>query len=230
MIRRLFCSPHSSPPRRMPSGPPTTRPACRSRRRAGVAFQRVAMPAAVYEGAAHRDLADLRVFNADGEVVPFAFVPRRPRCARAAGRRFRCRCSRCTSIATARDVDGPGAHRDPQCRRERRSASTPRDGDAAPGSVLGGYVLDARALSEPLVRAGLRAAGDVRRDDDAHAHRCERRSRRLARASTSDATLVDLEYAGQRLTRDRVEIAPTKAKYLRLSWTAGRPGHRLPAP
>ena len=40
------------------------------------AVLRVAVPAAVYEGVVHRDLADLRVFNADGEVVPFAFVPR----------------------------------------------------------------------------------------------------------------------------------------------------------
>ena len=42
----------------------------------GIAFARVAIPAAVYEGAVHRSLADMRMFNADGEVVPYAFVPR----------------------------------------------------------------------------------------------------------------------------------------------------------
>ena len=42
------------------------------------AFQRVAVPASVYEGAVARDLADVRLFNADGELVPFAWVPRRP--------------------------------------------------------------------------------------------------------------------------------------------------------
>jgi hypothetical protein len=38
-----------------------------------------------------------------------------------------------------------------------------------------------------------------------------------------DATLVSIEYAGQRLTRNRVEFAPIKAKFLRLSWAADRP-------
>jgi hypothetical protein len=34
------------------------------------AFHRVAVPAAVYKGAIARDLADVRIFNADGELVP----------------------------------------------------------------------------------------------------------------------------------------------------------------
>jgi hypothetical protein len=38
-----------------------------------------------------------------------------------------------------------------------------------------------------------------------------------------DATLVLLEHAGQRLERNRVELPPTKAKYLRLAWAPGRP-------
>ncbi|MGE5738875.1 MAG: DUF3999 family protein, partial [Betaproteobacteria bacterium] len=40
------------------------------------AFFRLEVPDSVYEGAARADLGDLRVFNGDGAVVPFAFLPR----------------------------------------------------------------------------------------------------------------------------------------------------------
>ncbi len=43
------------------------------------------------------------------------------------------------------------------------------------------------------------------------------------RPVTTDAVLVDLEYEGRRLVRDRVEIPPTRAKYLRLSWAPRQP-------
>ena len=39
------------------------------------ALHRVAIPQSVYEAAAFADLRDLRVFNGDGEVVPYAFRP-----------------------------------------------------------------------------------------------------------------------------------------------------------
>ncbi|THF66568.1 DUF3999 domain-containing protein [Pseudothauera nasutitermitis] len=39
-------------------------------------YQRIELPEAVYRGLTHADLADLRVFNADGEVVPHAVEPR----------------------------------------------------------------------------------------------------------------------------------------------------------
>ena len=40
------------------------------------AFFRVELPDAVYDGAGRPDLGDLRVFNGDGALVPFAFMPR----------------------------------------------------------------------------------------------------------------------------------------------------------
>ena len=42
------------------------------------ALYEVEIPASVYQGVARRDLGDLRVFNADGEPVPFALEPRPP--------------------------------------------------------------------------------------------------------------------------------------------------------
>jgi hypothetical protein len=38
-------------------------------------FYRVELPAAVYEGAVRPDRGDLRVFNADEAMVPFAYLP-----------------------------------------------------------------------------------------------------------------------------------------------------------
>jgi hypothetical protein len=43
------------------------------------------------------------------------------------------------------------------------------------------------------------------------------------RRVVADGTLVDLVYAGRRLIRDRVDFAPTKASYFRVSWAAERP-------
>ncbi|HEY3583711.1 MAG TPA: DUF3999 family protein, partial [Casimicrobiaceae bacterium] len=39
------------------------------------AFQRVELPAVVYEGVVRSDLGDVRIRNADGEDVPFAILP-----------------------------------------------------------------------------------------------------------------------------------------------------------
>jgi hypothetical protein len=186
---------------------------------AAAAFHRVALPAVVYEGVVHPDLADLRVFNADGEVVPYAFVPRR-------------------AVPTER----PPAIALPMfplwVDRERRdvaglaltvvrdAAGTTVSVNAAPnepatGKVLGGYVLDASSLDHPLVALSFAlpetpGATTMRVRIDA--------SDDLAvwRSVAGDATLVNIEFAGQRLTRNRVEFAPTKTKYLRLSWAADR--------
>jgi hypothetical protein len=187
---------------------------------APAAFQRVALPAAVYEGVARRDLSDLRVFNADGELVPFALVPRR-----AVPRErpppvplpmFPLHVDRYRQNATGLALSVT-----------RNAAGTTvsvnaADGEPAPGKVLGGYVLDTSALDEPLVALTFAlpettGATTMRFAIDA--------SDDLAvwRNVSTDATLVSIEYAGQRLTRNRVEFAPIKAKFLRLSWAADRP-------
>ena len=42
------------------------------------ALYEVEIPASVYQGTTRADLGDLRVFNGDGEPVPFALEPRQP--------------------------------------------------------------------------------------------------------------------------------------------------------
>jgi len=184
------------------------------------AFQRVVVPAAVYEGAVSRDLGDLRVFNADGELVPYAWVPTRassrerpPAIALPMFPLYVDRDRRDVSALALTVVRSPAG---------TTVSINSTDAEPATGKVLGGYVLDASALDEPLVAltfalppttgaTTMRLA--IAASDDLAAWR------NLA----ADGTLVNIEYAGQRLTRNRIDLPAVKAKYLRLSWTGDGP-------
>jgi Protein of unknown function (DUF3999) len=96
-----------------------------------------------------------------------------------------------------------------------------RDGTPIVGDRLIGYVLDASAASEPLVALvvnwetlprGVGVRIRVEASDD------------LAtwRTVVNDAPLIDLEFEGRRLRRDRIEMPATTAKYLRLSWASSQ--------
>ena len=183
-------------------------------------FQRVVVPAAVYEGTVRPGLTDVRVFNADGELVPFAWLPRpaavHERPPTVALPHFPLYVDR-----DRRDVAGLALH---IVRDATGTMVDIKSSDATPasGQELGGYVLDAASLSEPLnalVFALPEATGA------ATMHLRVDASDDLAswRSVAPDATLVNLEFAGRRLVRNRIEIAPTRAKFLRVSWTIGRP-------
>ena len=178
------------------------------------------LPAAAYEGVRHRDLADLRVFNADGGLLPFAFVPRAP-IARERPQPVSLPMFPLYVDRDRRDIDGLALT------VVRNAAGTTvsvnaADAEPSPNRVLGGYVLDASAQDNALAALvfDLPATSGVttmRLRIDASDDLVTWRS--LA----SDATLVDLQHAAQRLTRDRIELPATKAKYLRLSWRPGTP-------
>jgi len=185
----------------------------------GIVFARVAIPSAVYEGAARRDLSDMRIFNADGEVVPFAFVPRSTEnvpLAQVPLRMFPLHVSR-----ERGDVDGLAL----SVVRNAGGTTinvTSRDPAVAQERVLAGYVLDASERDEPLAALtfalpAASAATSMRMRIDASDDLVNWRTVR------HDAMLVLLEHGGQRLARNRVEVSPTKARYLRVSWTPGRP-------
>jgi hypothetical protein len=186
---------------------------------AGAGFARMTIPSSVYEGATHRDLADMRIFNADGEVVPFAFVPRLPETApsaQSALRMFPLYVSR-----ERGDVDGLALS---VVRKEGGTTINvaSRDAEATQDRVLGGYVLDTSEHDEPVSALvfGLPATSattTMRMRIDASDDLVTWRTLR------PDATLVLLEHGGQRLVRNRVEFPPAKVKYLRLSWATAGP-------
>jgi hypothetical protein len=179
------------------------------------AFQQLEVPRAVYEGVAHADLADVRVFNGSGEVVPHAFRPRvtatRQTLPPAAIILFPIR------------TDAAAGLEGLELRLERRGERTvldlrsPEGKPPAPGARLSGYLADTRAVetaihsvslrlpahTEQLVaRVTLEASDDLRRWD----------------TLASGAPVVRLSSGGERLEQLRIEVAPRKAKYLRLSW------------
>ena len=176
------------------------------------AFQRLALPAAVYEHVAHADLRDLRVFNAAGEIVPYAFVPPAPvvpAVARTALRAYPLRVD-----AASRDLGelslslrtGPGG-----VALDVRT----RDGRSVVGTRAAAFVLDAAELDVPLSGLVVSLSGDA----DVNARVRVEASDDLAawRTVVTGAPLLRLHVDGRTLTRDRVPLPALRAKYLRLS-------------
>lgn len=179
----------------------------------GHSHYRVSIPAAVYSGLEQRGLGDLRVLNASGETVPFAFVPRGPSgpapvqsgVARlfplygesAAGvEGVKLDVVRGASGTVIRLVDDPKGRK--------------------PGRRLLGYLVDAGKSDLPIeallldwrTGSGFNGVARVEASDD------------LSRwNSWAEAPVLALEHAGERLERKRVEFSGRKARYLRLSFT-----------
>jgi hypothetical protein len=183
------------------------------------AFFRVELPDAVYDGAARADVGDLRVFNGDGDAVPFAFLP--PRAPLAAARERR----QLALFPLTVDTTRPDASDlSISVRREGGSASVDirsRDGTPVSGTRVVAYLIDAGADEKPLValtavldgEANVNARLRVDAGDD------------LVRWRTivADAPLLRLEYNGRRIVRDRIEFAPLAARYLRVTWLTPSP-------
>ena len=219
MIRNLFliafiaASAHAERPSDFASGVPLSSSGVSS-------FQRVVVPAAVYEGVVRADLADVRMFNADGEVVPYAWLPR-PAAARARPDAVALPLFPLYVDRDRRDVSGISLS---VVRNSAGAAIDIKSTDAVPGpgQELGGFVLDASALTEPL-SALVFTMPEAVGAPTMHLRVDASDDLAIWRSVAPDAVLVYIESGGRRLVRDRVEIQATRAKYLRLSWTVGRP-------
>ncbi len=184
---------------------------------AGEALQRLELPEAVYDGSVRPQLADLRVFNSGGEVVPFAFVPRTPPEETSAP-------PAALPYFPLQGTSGSAGH-DLEIRAERTangSVIRVRATDAAHDrqAVLA-YLVDTSERKTALrsldldwkpVPGGFSGRLRVDCSDD------------LERWSTlvAAAPLLSLEYGGQRLERRQVELPGIRCKYLRLSWPAAQ--------
>ena len=169
---------------------------------------RVPLPVAVYQTAVRADLGDLRVFNSQGEVVPYALE--RP----DAG----------TSVRQA--VPLPLFHlKDTSAAALDAVRITVESGKSAvnvqtPGSAsvaAASYLLDARALNTPVAALILQWPDDAA--DFAGRMQVEvgdtlGQWRRIASA----APVANLHARGEHLVERRLEIRPTQAKFWRLSW------------
>jgi hypothetical protein len=184
------------------------------------AFYELTVPRDVYEGVVHADLSDVRVFNSDDEPVPHAF-----------------RLRVIATVAEAMSVDLPlypirtdapegidsvELRADHSTERTVLELRTP-GGAADANARLVGYVADATALETPvravridlpdalsdlITRVTLEASDDLR----------------TWTPLATDAPVVQLTAGVNRLERRRIEFAPRRVQYLRLSW----PGRTRP--
>ncbi len=192
------------------------------------ALYEVTLPVSAYRGVVRADLADVRVFNGAGEVVPHAWRPRRTAGTEAAK----------PVVLTLFPLKAEeGASVDAISIRMRRDASGRSSIDVTSTGTTGttgksakrtvGYFVDLTQLDSALqaielgwqpVSDGFAAKLRVDASDDLGSWR----------TLVSAAPLVDLEVAGQRLQQKRVELPRQKAKYLRLSWVPQGRGAALP--
>lgn len=189
------------------------------------ALYEVTLPAAVYRGTARADLADVRVFNGAGEVVPHAWRPRRAAAVEtppaAVLPLFPLK------AAAGTPVEGVNV-------RVRKRADGALAVEVATGAKPGkaaqqvvGYLVEASALERPL--RALELDWTPAPDGFAGRLRVEVSDDLAAwRTLVAAAPLVSLEAGGQRLEQKRIELPPQKAKYLRLSWTAAETGRPPP--
>ena len=182
-------------------------------------FYAVDLNAFVYDKAARADLGDLRVFDAQGNVL--ASVLRPPTATEAAARwqalsTFALRGAPTQAIA---DID---------VRVHGRGTSLAiRNRAARPNAVVRGYL-----LHNPTAKPGV-----ARKTEPLHALEIQWREpanfvARVSLEASDDldrwspvghATLADLAQGGRRLVQRRVALAPTHAPYLRLAWDSADP-------
>jgi hypothetical protein len=178
------------------------------------AHYRLLLPAAVYRGAARRDLGDMRVFNAAGEPVPYAFAARDKEPPVAA--------SQAVNMFPVygdggKGIEGAAMRVQRTARGSVVNVSISQAQPAASKTLLG-YLLDATEVKEPtqaLLLAwqapeGFSGQTRVEGSDDL----------KQWHTLAWDAPILFLEHKGARLERSRVELKGSKAKYLRVSFSA----------
>jgi len=180
------------------------------------AVYRVAISAEVYQKVVHSDLADVQIFNARGEPVPYAIEqpPAAPD-APAAGTPLPLFPLRDESAATLNALRISIA--------SQGSAISLQTGEPAavsPGVVS--YIVDGRTLDRPVAAIQVRwpeaaadYAGKMRVDAGD--------TLGLWRTVVASAPLANLHSEGAQLIEDRVEVPATRAKFWRLSWVGTPP-------
>jgi hypothetical protein len=178
------------------------------------AFQRVELPAVVYEGVVRSDLGDVRIRNADGEDVPFAILPP-PTPTR----------ERPTDVDLAmfplRVGDGVRDLGDLSLTVRRDGGRTQieartRDGAPTTGPRLAGYLVDTGERHDPF--AALRVQTVARSGVDVRVRIEGSDDLATWRALVAGAPLLALDYAGRQLVRDRVDLPAAAPRYLRLAF------------
>ena len=175
------------------------------------AAYRVTLPLAVYQKVVHPDLADLRIFNGNEEQVPFAIE--RPVAGTIA--------NAATALAIFPLKDDSAATLD-ALRVSIESGRSAVNVQATGGQTtqagrINSYLVDGRALD--LRVSALRLEWPQDAADFAGRIRVEASDSLTDwRVVAAAAPIANLHSTSDRLVEQRVEFAPAKAKFWRLSW------------
>jgi len=176
----------------------------------GAAVGELQVPLTVYQRVAFDDLRDIRVFNADGELVPHAIR------AQAV--------SRGAAIFASLPVfplrgDVEVALKNVQvtisAAGEQLALRTRKESTSQP---VVAYLIDARSARQPLVELELQWLGAPQFSTSVKLEASD--DLQSWRAVVYEAPLVNLQFGGQTLTERRMDLPPVGAKYLRLTWRA----------
>lgn len=173
------------------------------------AAYRVTLPLAVYQKIVHADLADVRVFNGNGEQVSFAIE--RPMSGTITGAATQ------LSLFPLKD-DSEATLAALRVTIEAGKGAINVQSGHSKSDRINTYLVDGRVLDVPVSALRLEWPQDA--PDFAGRMRVEA-SDSLAdwRAVASAAPIANLHSSADRLIEQRVEFPPTKAKFWRLSWS-----------
>lgn len=184
---------------------------------------RFAIPLDVYRGVANDGLADIRVFNAQGEVVPYAVRERdapavSPLPAQALPLFPLHRQSRLVIDGVHVSIDSPDSSVHLQTQRGGVNA-----GGSAEQYVIDGRSLDmavaALELDWPATAAEFSGRMRVDASDDLN----------IWRTVVGSAPIANLQANGQQLIERRIELPRAMGRYWRLSWVGAPPPFELSA-
>ncbi|HTN27825.1 MAG TPA: DUF3999 domain-containing protein [Burkholderiales bacterium] len=178
------------------------------------AIYSVDLPVEVYKGLERRDLGDLRVQNAAAETVPHAFV--RPA---SSGRKP----AEQITLPYFPLFGAPGKPvEDMVLRVERRPDGTVKavvsTGERSPAAARRtvAYVVDASAVKSPLRE--LRFDWQPDSESTSLDLRIEASDDLRSWRGAGSGVLIQLRHGDAVLERREIELSPTKANYLRISW------------
>jgi hypothetical protein len=188
----------------------------------GSSVYQAALPEELYRLSRRDDLGDMRVFNAQTEIVPYALM--RPPVTHEAAKRVTLpvfpvhggdRLSyESLSIRVVRDQRGIIVNINNKLPMEKRQPVT-------------AYMIDASQVDAPLAKLYVRwgkTDGFVAKVSLSLSDDLNRWS-----AVVNSTVLADLAHGSERLTRDVIEFRPVKAKYFQLTWPPEAQGSSIVA-
>lgn len=177
------------------------------------ALYHTALPLSVYQHTVRSDLGDLRVFNAQGEVVPHMLrLPER-------GSTSQPVLNKLAWFPLQGSADAGLDQLSIRIKRNTAGALIDISGSAKPAATsrLSGYLLDASSLKQSMQALELEWTGS-RENFVGKLHIESSDDLQHWRTVARDAPLASLQFGGHSLSLKRVEFSALHAKYLRLSW------------